>query len=160
MFMNRTYFFFLLFGMLSGCGGNSDLLNEEKTAIVNGVRAQLKTFQRTVKKDGLAAQIEFMDNSEDFFWTPNGYDSALGYDSLSKILRLNASKYKSVTNIYDTITVIPLSKTLASYTGRIRTTLIDTLGNRSAYSMIETGVVVKRKKKWLLLNGQTSIINN
>ena len=158
--MKRTCVFLTFLIFLFSCGSDTELLEAEKEAIIHSVKVRLKAFQRDVRQNGLSAQINYMDHSDDFFWTPPGYDSALSYDSLSKILRLNTSKYTFVTNKFDSLRIIPLTKTLASYTSRIRSTMIDTLGNRSAFSLIETGVLIKREKKWMLLNGQTSVITN
>jgi len=158
--MKQKYLFFTFFIILVSCGSDSVVLEDEKLKIIASIKIRLKAVQREVKLNGLTAQLEYMDDSEDFFWTPPGYDSALTYDSFAKILRLNAPNYKSITNNYDSLTIIPLTKTLASYTGLIRSTMIDTLGNRSAFSLIETGVVIKRGRKWMFLNGQTSVVTN
>lgn len=158
--MKQRYLFLFLLSILISCGSDTELLEAEKEAIIHSVKIRLKAFQRDVRQNGLSAQIDYMDDSDDFFWTPPGYDSALSYDSLSKILRLNTSKYTFVTNKFDSLRILPLTKTMASYTSRIHSTMIDTLGNRSAFSLIETGLLIKREKKWMLLNGQTSVITN
>jgi hypothetical protein len=55
--------------------------------------------------------------------------------------------------------IIPLSKELASYTGRLNSTIVNKLGKVMTFSLVETGVLIKRKDGWKLLNGQTSILN-
>lgn len=54
--------------------------------------------------------------------------------------------------------LIPLSREIATYNARLSSTVIDTSGIVSRVSMVESGVLVKRKEGWKLLSGQTSII--
>lgn len=95
----------------------------------------------------------------DFFWVPPGYKDALPYDSVSVILKMNAGRYISVDNSFEKLRVVPLSETMATYTGLLRSTMTDTTGNVSTFSMVETAIVIKRKDGWKLLNGQTTILS-
>jgi hypothetical protein len=90
---------------------------------------------------------------------PPGYSSAISYDSVANILKTNAPKFKLVDNRFDTFIIIPLNWELASYTARINSHMKDTLGNKLIFELAETGILIKRKGGWKLLNGQTSLLN-
>lgn len=122
------------------------------------VRQTLENYYKEIRESGLTAEFKYLDNSPDFFWVPPGYQSSISLDSVTTILKQNAPKYKSVENSFDKLSIIPLSNEIATYTGKIKSTMVDTLGKTMAFSLIETGVLIKRKDSWKLLNGQTSTL--
>jgi hypothetical protein len=62
-------------------------------------------------------------------------------------------------NKFDSLVIKPLSLEIATYTGLIKSMTIDKNGTVMSFSLMETGVVIKRKSGWKLLSGQTSMIN-
>lgn len=150
----------LLFLILFTFSCRESLLTEtEKAAIVEEVRLTLKHYHTDIKKSGLTAEFKYLDKSDDFYWVPPGYSSAISYDSVAAILKRNSLLYTSVENAFDTIRITALTKDLAEYTGRLHATMIDTTGQSMSFSLVETGLMIKRKDGWKLLSGQTAVIN-
>lgn len=154
------YLIILQFSLaLFSCRQNSNHVAElDREKIVNSIRATLDNYYSGIKKNGLTAEFKYLDNSPDFFWVPPGYTSSISYDSVVAVLKQNAPNYKLIDNSFDTLSIIPLSNQLATYTGRINSLMVDTLGQEITFSLVETGVLIKRKDGWKLLNGQTSIL--
>jgi hypothetical protein len=118
----------------------------------------LDSYYNDIRKLGLTAEFKYLDNSSEFFWVPPGYSDAIAYDSVVTILKQNAPKYKSIDNSFDTLRIIPLSRELATYTGRLHSTMTDTADRIITFSLVETGILIKRPDGWKLLNGQTTIL--
>lgn len=142
----------------SSCRHATTFSEKEKMTISNEVESTLKNYYADIKKSGLSAEFQYLDDSPDFFWLPPGYTSSISYDSVSTIIKQNALKFTSVDNTFETLKVIPLSKELASYSGRLHSIMVDTSGSPLSFTLIETGVMIKRKDGWKLLNGQTSLL--
>jgi hypothetical protein len=157
--MTRPILTFFSILTIVSCRQSTQLTENEKVNIIEDVRQTLNNFYEDVRKSGLTAEFKYLDNSSGFFWVPPGYSSSISYDSVKTVLKQNAPKYKSVNNSFDTLKIIPLSKELASYTGRLNSTIVNKLGKVMTFSLVETGVLIKRKDGWKLLNGQTSILN-
>jgi len=136
------------------------LSGKEQQSIIKEIRQTLDDYVKDVKSGGLTAEFKYLDSSVDFFWVPPGYQSAISYDSVATVLKQNALKFKSVDNLYDSLRIIPLARHLASYTARVNSTITDTTGAVFKSSLIETGILIRRKDGWKLLNGQTAILNN
>lgn len=158
--MKQLFFSLILIFSLFSCQKSDELTPETKSKIISIVEARLNASNRAVKLNGLTAKLDYLDNSEDFFWTPPGYSQALNYSQFSEATISNADNYTKITYLYDSLKIIPLTRNIVVYSGTIRSTMIDKLGNRTAFSLVETGTMIKRKKKWMFLNGQTSLITN
>jgi hypothetical protein len=158
--------------LLSGCTINADNSDDDADAykvaaplvnhadsilVVKEVKQMLDNYYRDIRSAGLTAELKYLDSTTSFFWVPPGYPSALSYESVVAILKQNAPMYTSVDNHFDTLSVIPLSKYTAMYTGRLRSVMADTLGHVNTYMLLETGVVIKRPAGWKLLSGQTAV---
>ncbi|MHA4844913.1 nuclear transport factor 2 family protein [Flavitalea antarctica] len=156
--MNKL--FTISFFILSSCGSSSGpITEEEKMLITRDVKQMLQNYYADIRKAGLEAEFDYLDSSSEFFWVPPGFSSAISYDSVAAILRKNAGLFRSVINEFDTLSIIPISNHLATYTARISSTITDTMDNTNSTLLIETGVVIKRAGGWKLLNGQTSVID-
>ena len=132
----------------------------EHAIVVSEVRSMLDAYGADVKKEGLLAEFRYLEHSDDYFWVPPGFTSALTYDSTKSIIEANAKLFRSVEFIWDTLRVIPLSRELATYTGRIRSILVDTGGTMSVHHMLETGLVRRDPRgRWWILSGQSRIMN-
>jgi len=144
---------------LFSCGQTDQLTTDEQKAIVESIQQTMNNYYKDIRTSGLTAEFKYLDNSSDFFWVPPGYSSAISYDSVAAILKQSAPLYKSIDNSFDTLRIIPLSKELAAYTARLNSIMTDTTGKISKFSLVETGLLIKRQDGWKLLNGQTSILD-
>jgi hypothetical protein len=149
---------FVLLAIASCLPSTQETEGFETDAIVAEVREVLDSYYRDIKQKGLKAEFQYLDSSDNFFWVPPGYSSAILYDSVASILNANAAMFRSIDNAWDTLSVIPLSSDIATYTGRISSKATDTSGKKSTTMLIETGTLIKRKDGWKLLCGQTSVI--
>ncbi|MBK7009746.1 MAG: nuclear transport factor 2 family protein [Saprospiraceae bacterium] len=140
------------------CRQSESLTENETESIIKDVQLTLVNYYTDIRKSGLTAEFKYLDNSSDFFWVPPGYSGFISYDSVATVLKQNAPKYISIDNSFDTLRIIPLSKELATYTGRLNSTMTDTSGKIMTFSLVETGVLIKRQDGWKLLSGQTSIL--
>ncbi len=144
--------------LVLGSCNQSELSDEEKGRIAAEVRTMLLQYDDAVRSNGLLAEFAYLDSSKDFFWVPPGYSSSLSYDSVAAIMRQNAKSFRGVDNVRESLRIIPHSRFLATFTGTIRSKLVDTTGKVTTVRLIETGLAVKRNDGWKLLSGQTSLI--
>ena len=156
--MTRPIWTILTLLLLISCKQPTELTKKEKEELVITIRQTLDNYYNDIRKSGLLAELNYLDSSEDFFWVPPGYTQSISYDSVVSILKQNAPGFKYIDNSFDTLRIIPLTKELAAYTGKIQTTITDTINNQVTFSLIETGVLIKRADGWKLLNGQTGPI--
>jgi len=148
-----------LFFLSSGCSPSDGFTEAGKEEVAHEVKAMLSAYGDAVKKDGLTAEFNFLERSEDYFWVPPGYSSALTYDSTRTIIEANAKMFRSVEYAWDTLRIVPLSRDLATYTGRITAMLTDTSGTLNIFRMLETGLVRRDKSgRWWILSGQSRIM--
>lgn len=143
----------------ASCNGTDTLTESERTEIIQSTMQTLDNYYNDIRKEGLTAEFKYLDSSKEFFWVPPGYSAPISYDSVSAILNQNAPLFKSIDNSFDTLNIIPLSKDLVTYTGRLHSVMIDTAEQVTTVTMMETGILIKRKDGWKLLSGQTSMVN-
>jgi hypothetical protein len=153
----RLHYFLYLFLSLTGCKSIEGEMEEKKVRAE--VTQMMHEYHAAIGREGLTAEFAYLDSSENFFWVPPGYRSALTYDSVRTILESNAGTLRSVQFSWDHLQVYPLSNTIASYTGIVRGTLTDTAGQVQHTTIIESGVVVRRKDGWKLQSGQSRLMN-
>lgn len=154
------FFYALCILVLAGCKGEqSKLSNTEALKVESEVRLLFDNYFEAIRKAGMKAEFQYLDRSADFFWVPPGYKNPISYDSVAAVLTLNAPLFVSVDNTFDTLRIIPLTTSLATYTAKVRSVMKDTSGNVSSLHFIETGVVIKRSDGWKLLSGQTSLLD-
>lgn len=152
---------FVLLSVAVSCGGpDQGLTQSDKKMISDSIRQTLNNYFADVKKEGLSAELKYLDSSSDFFWVPPGYKSPISYDSVATILKRYTPLYASTDNSWETLMINPLADNLASYSGRIHSVTSDTSGKIANFTLVETGLVIKRQTGWKLLNGQTSVIEN
>lgn len=139
----------------------SDSFNEkDKTNVIASVHKTLEDYNKNIEKLGLLGEFDYLDNSTEFFWVPPGYSEAISYDSVATILKQNAATFVSIQNSFESLRIIPLTRELATYTGRLRSIMKDTAGKTTMVTLAETGIVIKRGGSWKLLSGQTTVLNN
>lgn len=136
------------------------LTDAEKAETIADVRQMLNDYFYDMQNVGLLSEFKYLDSTPDFFWVPPGYESAIDYDSVQAILIKSAPLYRSISYQWDTLRIIPLTKDLVNYTGRINGILIDAAGNSTTLQMLETGIIIKRPDGWKLLSGQSAILSN
>ena len=132
-------------------------MEAEKKLIIDSVTQTLNRYYDDIRAEGLMAEFRYLDNSPEFYWVPPGFSVAISYDSVASILRQNAPLLKDIDNKWDTLRIDPLSHELATYTGRLHSIVTDTAGHVSETSLVETGLLIKRRNGWKLLSGQTSV---
>lgn len=155
--MIRILIFLLLLQLVS-CKTSDEFTDKERIDVAKEVRETLNKLNADVKEKGMLAELNYLDSTQDFFWSPPGYWYNLKYDSVVKIMRANAVGITSLINNWDTLKITPLTEKYAAYTGRIHSISTSIEGKTTAMSLMETGVMVKRKDGWKILNGQTSIL--
>lgn len=152
--MYRLFIPLLLF---IGCKRN-ELTIAEKENISNEIQVVLNKYTQAIKKDGLMAEFAYLDSSNDFYWIPPGYTSALNYDSVRTIISGIAPGIKSMDNTYHSIQIWPYSATYAGYTAHVKSIGVDTAGITGTTHLLESGTMVKRNTGWKLLSGHTSVV--
>ncbi len=149
--MKNTLFFILTI-LFAGCSSTE---RTDPDAVVREVRAMFDEYETSVERDGLLAEFAFLDSSENFFWVPPGFASAISYDSVRTVVTLNAQRTRSISLSWDTLSILPLNAASAVYTGVLSWTNEDTSGTVTHARIIETGVVIRREDGWKLLCGQS-----
>lgn len=132
--------------------------DDEKKRLVADVKVMMGAYHADVRNEGLLGEFKYLDSSADFFWVPPGYHTAISYDSVAAVLKSSAGRFKKIDNNWDTLHIVPVTKEIASYTGRLRSAITDTSGNTTSMVLLETGIVIKRSDGWKLLSGQTSVL--
>ena len=146
--------------LVVSCERKSSLSSTEKERVINEVTEMLTAYHEAIKKNGLSAEFEFLDQSENFFWIPPGYHLALNYDSVESILTQNALSLTKVNFEWKSLTIIPLTADLANFHGIVSGNILDTAGVLTEISMMESGTVIKRTSGWKLHNGQSALLIN
>ncbi len=153
--MKKLSTLFILF-LVYSCTQSEPETAFDKAQITQEVKEMFSNYHRDIKKDGFAAEFPYLDHSDDFYWVPPGYTSALTSDSVETILRQSAHSVKEASFDWETLQIFPLSNTIATYTGVVSGYMIDTAGVTSKVHLIESGTVIKRQGGWKLLCGQSA----
>ncbi len=131
-------------------------IDTDKETVVSEVQEMLDSYHKAIKENGLTAEFNYLDHSNDFFWVPPGYTSALTYDSVKTILETNATLFNKVEFHWDTLQVFPLTNEIANYFGIVGGVITDTSGQNTKVVIIESGTIIKRPDGWKLLSGQST----
>lgn len=153
--LEKCFYIMVLFSLFS-CRQSSEMATFNSDEIRLEVLQMFDDYHEAIKQQGLTGEFDFFDQSESFFWVVEGYTSPLSRDTIETILTANAQAFNTVDFHWDTLTIYPLSTSIASFTGKVGGTMVDTSGNSSSVSIIESGIVVKRDEKWKLLSGQSA----
>lgn len=129
-----------------------------KQTVRDSVYLTLNNYCNAIRDQGLNAEFAYLDSSADFFWVPPGASQALGFDSVAAAIRMNAALFLKVDNHFEQLAIHPLSSSLASYSGRLRSTVTGSNGVATTFTLVETAVMVKRADGWKLFQGQTTIV--
>ncbi len=139
------------------CLVNQPTFNAEQVS--SEVNKMLHDFHSDVSEDGLTAEFIYLDSSQQFYWTPPGYNSPLFYDSIRQILESNAKMYTKVFFEFENLQLYPLSADYCNYSGIVKGFMIDTSGLNNPVGIIESGTLIKRESGWKFLSGQSSLLN-
>ncbi len=150
----------LLICMLAGCTSQESFDEAAKEKVAKEAEEFLDAYHRAMEQDGLMSELDYLDASEEFFWVPPGFKSALSYDSVIAILEKNAPAIQSMSLRWQYLQIYPLSPEIVDFTGKLENTMVDTANTTTKLVMLETGTLIKRKKGWQLLNGQSRIVDD
>ena len=95
-----------IFGLLVSvaCRQESQSLSDEtRASVVQEVEQLFDNYFAAVRRGGLTAEFDYLDNSGDFFWVPPGYSQPISYDSVVALLTLNAGKFQLIENVMDSL---------------------------------------------------------
>ena len=150
----------LVFLFVFGCSVPKPFTQSDRDEVEKEARKFLDTYHQAMEDKGLLSEVHYLDNSDDFFWVPPGYESAISYDSVMTILSINAPAIQKMKIEKDYLYVFPHSFEIATFTTRLKSTVTDTAGFVNSVTMLETGTLIKRAKGWQLLNGQSRVISD
>lgn len=156
-FMKNWIPIFLLLTLLS-CS-STQLHSNQKKRIIKEVQDALNENFADIKKYGFVGEINHLYNSPDFYWIPPRQTTAISYDSIVTILRKSTPFHKEVISTWDSLHILPITKNVASYSGKYNSVYTYTNDKKASFRIMETGVIIKKKGKWLLLNGHTSSLS-
>jgi len=109
--------------------------------VVDEVTDMLNQYHDAMRIGGLEAEFDYLDQSDEFFWIPPGFDQAIDYDSVATILRATDQTLQSIVLEWDTLKVNPINDSLAQYYGRLTSTTIDTAGTEYVALLVESGLI-------------------
>ena len=141
--------------LLIGCSEPESFGDLEKEVVKRDIEEMFEHYFGDLLRVGLTSEFKYLDSSSDFFWVPPGYDSALSFDSVRAILESTADAFQTIDLRFDKLLVFPLATDIASYSGTVKGTMIDTAGVVTDVHMIESGVLFKRPDGWKLIGGQS-----
>ncbi len=148
--------FILWMGVLWCCQPPAQEVAFSAELVIEEVTEMLHQYHQAMKEGGLETEFDYLDDSDEFFWVPPGFKSALDYDSVATILRANDKSIEKIELTWDSLHVIPLRSDLAQYYGTINSRVIDTAQMTTESLLIETGLIIKRADGWKLLSGQSA----
>ena len=122
------------------------------------IKSTIDSYYNDIRKDGLLAELKYLDSSNNFFWVPPGYLNYASYDTIVSAIRRHASSLKSIDNRYDSLLIIPLTDEYAQFVMRTISNSVRAEGDTIRSAFIESGVMVKRKDGWKFLSGQTTLL--
>ncbi len=154
----RLLFFLIGISALFSCNRDNQPKAFSAEEVEHEVNVMLDNYFRDIARDGLTAEFRYLDQSDQFFWVPPGYASALSYDSVRKILESRAAGYQSINFRWESLKIYPLDNEHASYTGIVKGDMTDTAQVKTDVSLIESGVVIRREEGWKLLCGQSAVL--
>ena len=144
---------------LASCRTPDTFTEADQQRVTAEVDSMLHAYLDAMREGGLEAEFDYLESTDAFFWVPPGYNSWISYDSVKTILHATAPTLRSVDYRWESLRIDPISHDRAIYTGTLSGALIDTSGQVTSLSMIETGTVIRREDGWKLLNGQSAVLD-
>lgn len=141
------------------CTNKDSFTQEQKEKVKQQVATMFDQYYKDMKNKGLMSEFSYLDHSEDFFWVPSNFHSPLTYDSVKTIITANAQATQYVDFRWQSLTIYPLTPSVATYAGVVTGIVIDTAQIENHVKLLESGTVIKRKDGWKLLSGQSRVLN-
>lgn len=152
-----TFLFSLL--LCVSCRQSENGLSEKSAGQVRDeVLTTLRQYHKDIRYEGMLAELKYLDSTDLFSWYAPGYTGPIGYDSVAGILAEMAPLYSSVSHRWDSLTVNPESRTEASYSGTVTSSMTQQTGYTDTIRFREEGTMIKRKDGWKLVTGKTVVI--
>ena len=151
---------FLLLSVLVGftsCTVTKSAQEYNKDVVYQEILTMFNSYHNDVKEQGLLAQLNYLDASEDFYWLPVGYKTPQNYTSLKTIIIESAKNLKSIELEWVQLQITPVTGQFATYSGVVKVAMKDIQDRLSAAYVIETGTLIKRVNEWKLLSGQSQL---
>jgi len=145
--------------VLFACTNKDNFTHEQKEEVKQEVAIMFEQYYKDMKNKGLMSEFNYLDHSEDFFWVPPNFHSPLTYDSVKTIITANARATQLADFRWQSLTIYPLTPSVATYAGVVTGIVIDTAQIENHVKLLESGTVIKRKDGWKLLSGQSRILN-
>ncbi len=131
------------------------LTTKTKKTITLEVKTMFDNCHNDIVKNGLKAELKYLDASSDFFWVPPSYNTALNYNAVKKILLSNSKSISYIEFSWETIEIFPITNKIANYSGIVKVVEINTANKHMAFRILESGTLIKRKDGWKFLSGQS-----
>lgn len=153
----KNVMFAIMCGMMivAACKNDRTIKEEDLTQVQTEVEKTLQQYHADIEREGILAELNYLDSSAEFSWFAPGYSGPIGYDSVVSILKMMAPAYAKVDHTWDSLTVIPESIDRARYIGYVTSVMTDTMGLPRQYRFKEDGIIVRRESGWRLLTGKT-----
>ena len=156
--MRKIAYLWALCTCLFACQSKPQTVPFDETA-AQQVKAEaeemMHAYHAAIQAGGLLAEEPYLDSTDQFFWVPPGYETALNYDSVWTILSGNAPGFQQVNFHWESLNIHPLSFELATFNGIVKGSMVDTAGQSFPVSILESGTLIKRTDGWKLLSGQS-----
>ncbi|MFN8397857.1 MAG: hypothetical protein U0176_24785 [Bacteroidia bacterium] len=147
-----------ILGALIGCQSPKSKFDAKaRERVVSESREALYDYHANICKEGLLAEFAYLDSSADFHWRPPGTEVELGYDSVSKAIRLNANAIDSTCGHWVSLEVEAVAWDTARYSGILEIWTRMANAETSMVRLLEEGLMVKRKEGWKLQSGRTEL---
>ena len=148
----------LIFAIGVGCQpAEQQVQRLDPVQVEEAVRTTLEAYFAATRENGPLAGLTFLDTSEQFFWVPPGYNSAIKRDSVVTVITSFAPAIQSIDNRWVNLEVHALDQHSAVFTGEVQSRSTDTAGSSTETLLLETGVMVLREDGWKMLCGQTRV---
>ena len=98
----------LILSLAMACSPQSESQNFDKEAVAADINRMFDAYHEALNTEGILAEFDYLDTSEDFFWVPPGYSSALTYDSIKTIITQNDILLDSVHFEWESLKVNPM----------------------------------------------------
>ena len=155
----KTIVYFLSVCFLLSCQSPKEKIPAfGKDEVAREVREMLHNYHEDMTNEGLLSEFKYLDNSDEFFWVPPGYLSSINYDSVRIVIEGAVPGLSSVRYSWTTLDIYPLHNDIASFTGIVSGSIVDTAGIQTDVTLIESGTVIRRGDGWKLLNGQSRFL--
>ena len=149
------YSLVILLSAFISCQQTGQLSESKRTKIIDEVTEMAIQFFVDSEAKNLDAVLDYLDDSEKFFWVFPPDPTPVSRDNLVAVLKAEMEAVNSVMSTWDDIRIEPLTPDLVYYQGSFRQVRTDSSGNTNKFLGIESAIVVLREDGWKFLTGQT-----